>query len=58
MVKRSARSVGYEPSGVAVELANEEQAIALAERIERKLNRTVIVTDGEWQDDLRRATAA
>jgi hypothetical protein len=41
-----AEPIRYEPSGVAIELADEEQAIALAEKIARKLNRTVIVTDG------------
>jgi hypothetical protein len=39
------RPVRYVPSG-RIELADEEQAIALAEKIARKLNRTVIVTDG------------
>jgi hypothetical protein len=41
-----AEPIRYEPAGVAVDLADEEEAIALAEMIARKLNRTVIVTDG------------
>jgi hypothetical protein len=36
----------YKPSGVAIELADDEQAIALAEKIAHKLNKTVIVFDG------------